>query len=505
MTAAHLNPPASTPFSKLSVPASGQIEAAVHRHFINGQWVASIDGRTLPTFAPSTGLVLGHLARGGQAEIDLAVAAARDALAGAWGRLSATERGRLLTRLAQRTADELERLAWIEAHDTGKPITVARNDLHALVRYFEFYGGAADKVHGQTVPFMYGYDVRVVREPLGVTGHIIPWNYPAQMFGRTLAPALAMGNAAVLKPSEEACLCCLELAQLAHEVGFPPGSLNVVTGLGAEAGSALSGHKKIDFVTFTGSPQVGEMVQSAAAKNAVPVVLELGGKSPQLVFADADLERAATTVVKAITQNTGQTCSAGSRVLVQRSIFDTFMARVSELFMDLRVGTPSEDADLGPVINARQRERVLRFVNENIEAGVPVLAQTPLPASLPEHGQFVAPVVFGPVQPQSRLAQEEVFGPVLAAIAFDEEDDAIRIANGTEFGLVASVWTRDGDRQARLSKQIKSGQVFINCYGAGGGIELPFGGTKRSGHGREKGLLALEEMSTTKTVVHFHN
>jgi aldehyde dehydrogenase (NAD+) len=294
------------------------------------------------------------------------------------------------------------------------------------------------------------------------------------------------------------------VAQLAHEVGFPAGSINIVTGFGPEAGAALSGHRGIDFITFTGSPQAGEMVQAAAAKNYVPVVLELGGKSPQVVFADADLEKAATTVVKAITQNTGQTCSAGSRVVVERSIFDSFMQRVNDKFRALRIGVPDQDADLGPVINARQRERVMRYIEENRASGVPIMVQTEMPASLPADGHFVPPTVFGPVDPQSRLAQEEVFGPVLAAMAFDDEEDAIRIANGTEYGLVASVWTRDGDRQARMAKRIKSGQLFINCYGAGGGIELPFGGTKRSGHGREKGFIALEEMSTVKTVVHHH-
>ncbi len=489
---------------RLSFAHTGAIVAQTHRHFIDGQWIDSLDARTVPTLAPATGQLIGNLARGGQREMDLAVAAARAALDGPWGRMTPTERGRLLMKLAQRVSDEAERLSWVEAHDTGKPITVARNDLQALVRYFEFYGGAADKVHGQTIPFLAGYDVKLVREPHGVTGHIIPWNYPAQMFGRTLAPALAMGNATVLKPSEEACLSCLEVAQLAHEVGFPPGSINVVTGIGPEAGAALSGHRGIDFITFTGSPQAGEQVQAAAAKNYVPVVLELGGKSPQVVFADADLEKAATTVVKAITQNTGQTCSAGSRVLVERGIFDSFMAQVNAKFRALRVGTPDQDPDLGPVINARQRERVLRYVEENASAGVPVMVQTALPTTLPQGGQFVAPTVFGPVDPSSRLAQEEVFGPVLAAIPFDDEDDAVRIANGTEYGLVASVWTRDGDRQARMAKRIKTGQMFINCYGAGGGIELPFGGTKRSGHGREKGFIALEEMSTVKTVVHHH-
>ena len=503
MTYRETEVPASQP-GRLAFPPDGAATTLAHRLLIGGEWVAAADGRTIPTQAPATGALLGHLARAAAEDVDTAVAAARAALDGAWGRLTAVERGRLLTRLSARILEEAERLSWIEAHDTGKPIGTARNDLASLARYFEYYGGAADKVHGYTLPFLDGYDAKVVREPHGVTAHIIPWNYPAQMFGRTLAPALAMGNATVLKPSEEACLACLEMAQLALEVGFPPGAINVVTGYGTEAGAALAGHPGIDFVTFTGSPEAGEKVQAAAARNAVPVVLELGGKSPQLVFADADLERAASFVVKAITQNAGQTCSAGSRVLVERRVFDRFMALVARGFQSLRVGVPADDGDLGPLINARQLERVARFVAAAREDGVPVLAETALPPSLPAGGHFTAPVVLGPVDPRSPLAQQEVFGPVLAAIPFDTEAEAVAIANGTEYGLVASVWTANGDRQARLAKKIRAGQVFINCYGAGGGIELPFGGTRRSGHGREKGFAALEEMSTTKTVVHHH-
>jgi aldehyde dehydrogenase (NAD+) len=408
-----------------------------------------------------------------------------------------------MMRFAALVLDHVERLAWIEAHDTGKPISQARADMRAVARYFEFYGGAADKVHGEVIPYLDGYNVTVVREPLGVTAHITPWNYPAQMFGRTIAPALAMGNAAVLKPAEEACVVCLELGRLAIEAGLPPGALNIVTGLGEQAGAALTRHPGINFVSFTGSPEVGRLVQEAAAIHHVPVVLELGGKSPQVVFADADLEAAAAAVCKAITQNAGQTCSAGSRVVVERSIFEPFMALVAQRFADLQIGRPEDDADLGPVINEVQQRRILGFIDNAVKDGVPVLAQV-RPAAELAHGFFVPPTVFGPVAIDHPVACQEIFGPVLAAQVFDSEDVAVAIANGTEFGLVAGVWTRDGARQQRLAKRIVSGQVFINCYGAGGGVELPFGGTKRSGHGREKGLMALEELSTTKTVVNYH-
>ncbi len=474
----------------------------LYSHLIGNQAVAGT-GTPLPVLAPATGVRFAWLASGGQAEIDRAVAAARAALDGQWGQKTAAERGRLLLRYSQLIIEHLDRLAWIEAHDTGKPISQARADISAVARYFEFYGGAADKVHGEIIPYLNGYTVSVTREPMGVTAHITPWNYPAQMFGRTLAPALAMGNATVLKPAEDACVVCLELGQLAIEAGFPPGALNIVTGLGHAAGAALARHPDINFMSFTGSPEVGQLIQEAAAVHHVPVVLELGGKSPQLVFADADLELAAAAVCKAITQNAGQTCSAGSRVLVQRPAFDKFMDLLSSHFAALKVGTPEQDGDLGPVISEVQRARVSGFIERARALGTPVLAQAVLPDSLPA-GFFVAPVVFGPVEAKHPLACEEVFGPVLAVQLFDTEQEAIDLANGTDYGLVAGVWTRDGARQQRVSKKIVSGQVFINCYGAGGGVELPFGGTKRSGHGREKGFMALEEVSNTKTVVQWH-
>lgn len=452
--------------------------------------------------APATGRPLAWLARGGAGEINAAVAAARAALDGEWGRSTASERGRILQAFAALVLSQSERLAWIEAHDTGKPITQALADIRAVARYFQFYGEAADKVHGEVIPYLNGYNVAVVREPLGVTAHITPWNYPAQMFGRTLAPALAMGNAAVLKPAEEACLVCLELGALAVEAGLPAGALNIVTGLGEEAGAALTRHPGINFVSFTGSPEVGRLVQEAAAIHHVPVVLELGGKSPQLVFADADLDAAATSVCKAITQNAGQTCSAGSRVLVERTVYEPFVRLLSARFAALRIGVPEADADLGPLINGTQQRRVLDFIENAQRDRLPVIAQAKVPAEA--KGFFVPPTVFGPVPADNPLVCQEVFGPVLALQVFEGEDEAVALANGTEFGLVAGVWTRDGARQQRMARRIVSGQVFINCYGAGGGVELPFGGTKRSGHGREKGLAALEEVSTTKTVVNYY-
>jgi aldehyde dehydrogenase (NAD+) len=471
---------------------------------IADQWVQAQDGRTLEVISPSDGLVFDTIARGTAHEVDGAVKAARAALAGAWGALNSTERGRLLMRIAQTVLDHEEELAQIEAKDTGKPLTTARNDIKVLARYFEFYAGGADKLHGQSIPFLNGHQVTLLREPLGVTAHIIPWNYPAQMLGRTVAPALAMGNAAVLKPAEDTSLSALRFAELALEAGLPAGALNVVTGLGEEAGAALSAHPGIDFISFTGSNEVGTLVQQAAARNAVKCVLELGGKSPQIVFDDVDVERAVPIIVKAIVQNAGQTCTAGSRLLVQRSIHDRFVQRVAQAFAQVRVGTPEMDLDCGPLMNPAQLQRVQRFIDQAKDSGIEVLAEGQIAKGVPAQGYFVKPTLFGAVPRTAALAQQEVFGPVLAVMPFEDEADAVALANGTDYGLLAAVWTENAGRLHRVAKAVKAGQVFMNCYGAGGGVELPFGGTKRSGHGREKGFMALEELSTTKTLVHYH-
>ena len=472
---------------------------------IDGKWVASVSGQTIDVINPCDGKSFTQIDRGNVADIDLAVAAAQRALDGAWGKMTATERGRILMRFGELIVKNAEEVAQIEARDTGKPLSVARADIVAVARYFEYYGGAADKVHGEQIPYMNGYNVNVVRVPHGVTAHIIPWNYPAQMFGRSLAPALAMGNAAVLKPSEDACLSGIRLAELAMEAGLPPGALNVVTGYGHEAGAALTAHTGINFATFTGSPEVGVLVQESTAKNSVPCVLELGGKSPQIVFNDADLSKALPVIVKAITQNAGQTCSAGSRLLIQEDIYDKFIGLVADAFKKVRVGTPEMDLDCGPIVNQKQFKRVNTFIDEAVASGVPLLARGVLAAGLAADGYFVAPALFGAVPRDHNLACKEVFGPVLSAMTFKDEDDAVRLANATEFGLVAGIWTENGSRQSRMAQKVISGQVFINCYGAGGGVELPFGGMKKSGHGREKGFLALEEMSTTKTIVQYFN
>ncbi|MGJ5181186.1 aldehyde dehydrogenase family protein [Bradyrhizobium oligotrophicum] len=472
--------------------------------FIDNNWQPAQSGRTIAMLAPATGQVIASIAAGDAPDIDLAVAAARRALDGPWGRLAAVERGRLLSKLGRLVEDHAEELAKLEAADTGKPMKQAKADVVAVARYFEYYGGAADKVHGDTIPFLDGFFVTTVYEPLGVTGHIIPWNYPGQMFGRTVAPALAMGNATVIKPAEEACLVPLRLAELAAEAGFPAGAINVVPGLGEEAGAALSAHDGIDFLSFTGSPEVGTLVQTAAARNHIGCTLELGGKSPQIVFADADLDAALTSVAAAIVQNAGQTCSAGSRVLVERTIWDRFLAELTLRFERITAGTPEMDLDLGPVISAVQKKRIENMLARAESGGAKRVASGKIAAGVPSEGFYVAPALYQHVARDSELAREEVFGPVLAAMPFDDEADAIRLANDTEFGLVAGVWSGDGSRAMRVARKVRVGQMFVNGYGAGGGIELPFGGMKKSGHGREKGFEALYELAAMKTLIVKH-
>ena len=470
--------------------------------FIGGVWGPASAGETLPVEDPSTGATICAIARGQAADIDAAVAAAEAARRGAWGRMTATERGRILTRIGQFVQGRAEDLARIEATDVGKPLAQARADAAALARYMEFYGGAADKVMGETIPYLDGYTVYTLREPHGVTGHIVPWNYPMQIIGRSVGAALAMGNACVLKPAEEACLTALAFAKLAEEAGLPPGALNVVPGLGEETGAALSAHPGVQHVSFTGSLAVGRLVQAAAAQNVVPVTLELGGKSPQIVFADADLDSALPFLVNAGIQNAGQTCSAASRLLVERPLYDALTARMAERYRALQVGPALDDLNVGPMISARQKEIVEGYLAKG--ADLEIAAEGRIVGNAPAGGHYVAPRLLANVPPAHVLAQEEIFGPVQALIPFEDEAEAVEIANGTGYGLVAAIWSRDGGRQMRLARALRSGQVFVNNYGAGGGVELPFGGTGLSGHGREKGFEALYGFSTLKTVAARH-
>lgn len=464
----------------------------------------SSSAATLPVIDPSNGEVFDELQRSNTQDIDEAVHAARHCFETVWRKIPAAERARLLMRLSLKVSEHAAELAALEQRDCGKPTKQARADVSALARYFEYYAGACDKLHGETIPYQDGYSVLTWREPHGVTGHVIPWNYPMQIFGRSVGGALAAGNACVVKPSEDACLSLLRVAQLATDAGFPPGAINIVTGYGHEVGAALAQHRGVDHISFTGSPQVGTLIQQMAAERHCPVTLELGGKSPQIVFADANLDEAIPVIINAIVQNAGQTCSAGSRLLVDELIYEPLLQRLGQAFEKLRAGPPAMDLDLGPLIRRSQQQRVWDFLSDAQVAGIPMVAQGRVVDEAPETGYYQAPTLLRDVPVAHRLAQDEVFGPVLSAMSFRDEDHAVELANATRFGLVAGVWTRDGARQFRMARRIQSGQVFINNYGAGGGVELPFGGVKSSGYGREKGFEALYGFTTLKTVAVRH-
>ncbi len=473
-------------------------------NYIANTSVPSTSGKTIPVIDPSDGQVFDDIQRSNAADIHTAVTAARDCFDMVWQHITALERGRLLMRLSSKVAEHADELALIEQRDCGKPVKQAKADAAALARYFEFYAGACDKLHGETIPYQNGFSVLTWREPHGVTGHIIPWNYPMQIFGRSVGGALAAGNVCVVKPSEDACLSLIRVAQLAAEVGFPAGAINIVTGYGHEVGDALARHQGIAHISFTGSPSVGTLIQQVAAARHCPVTLELGGKSPQIVFADADLDAAIPAIINAIVQNAGQTCSAGSRVLVEQSIYEPLLERLGQAFENLRVGPAAMDLDVGPLIRQSQQQRVWDFLSDAQVSSIAMVVQGQIVDEAPDSGFYQAPTLLRDVPVMHRLAQEEVFGPVLCAMPFKDEAHAIELANATQFGLVAAVWTADGARQFRMAKKLRCGQVFINNYGAGGGVELPFGGVKSSGYGREKGFEALYGFTTLKTVTIKH-
>lgn len=475
------------------------------KHFINGSYCTPTSKEVIEILDPSTGEVMDYIARGTVDDINNAVKAAKNSLQGDWGKKTPLERSRILMNIANIVLENKLELASIEKKDTGKPLNLALLDIETVARYFEYYAGAVDKVHGSTIPYSNEFCVLTLREPVGVVGHIIPWNYPAQMLGRTLAPALAMGNASVIKPSEDACLTSLRFLELATEAGLPPGAANIVTGYGHEVGEALTTHPDVELITFTGSPAVGIKVQQNAALNYTRCLLELGGKSPQILFKDANLAKAIPAVVKALVQNAGQTCSAGTRLIVQKEIYKEVIELIKSEFENLVAGPPESDPHCGPIITKRQYLTVKQFIQECKDDEIGIIGEGKISKLASKNGFFIKPIVFGPVPENHKLAQEEIFGPVLSIIPFEDESDAVRIANNTQYGLVSSVWTENGARQLRMAKKIQSGQVFINCYGAGGGVELPFGGVRKSGHGREKGLIALEEYSRLKTIVSQHD
>ncbi|CRZ14760.1 aldehyde dehydrogenase family protein [Mycolicibacterium neworleansense] len=464
-----------------------------------------IDGASVPSptqydnIDPATGRSIGAVARGGADEVDQAVAAARRAYA-RWRKTAPAQRSDALGAIADVIDGHRERLALLECEDTGKPLSQARTDIIVAARYFRFYAHAIDSYYGQSIPLGEDLHVYTRREPLGVTGHIIAWNYPMQLLSRAVAPAIAAGNTVVVKPADETPRTATELARLAIEAGLPAGVVNVVTGIGAEAGAALAANPGVDALGFIGSTRIGSEIAHAAAERVVPVVLELGGKSPQIVFADADLPRAADFITKAILQNAGQTCSAGSRLLVEAVVHDELLDLVLERFRRVSIGPGIADRELGPLISRKQQQRVTGLVSGNATGEILCGGGPPEDDELGD-GAYFSPTVIDAVDPASEIAQQEIFGPVLTVNSFHDEQEAVELANGTEYALLAALWTRDLSRAHRLAADVLAGQVYVNTYGAGGGVELPFGGFKKSGYGREKGYEALDAVTATKTVV----
>ncbi|WP_420096457.1 aldehyde dehydrogenase family protein [Brevibacterium sediminis] len=466
--------------------------------FIGGRHVPSL--LTYANIDPATGGQLGDIARAGADEVDRAVQAAAKAQQ-EWKRSSPEQRSRLLIATAAVITANRDDLARIESEDTGKPLTQAYADVDVCARYFEFYGHTIESYYGHAIPLAEDMHVYTRREPFGVTGHIVAWNYPLQLIGRAAATSLATGNCAVAKPADETPRSTVRLAELIHSVGFPAGAFNVVTGLGAEAGAALSAHPGVAHLGFVGSTQTGSAIAHAAADRVVPTVLELGGKSANIVFSDADIDAAIPSLVRSIIQNAGQTCSAGSRLIVHRDIHAEVVEKMAAAMAQVTIGYGLDDPMLGPLISAKQHERVDGFLSE-VDSGQIVTGGT-RPDGLADDlvaGAFITPTIVDSVDPESRIAQEEVFGPVVVTLPFADDDEAVALANGTDYGLVSALWTQNISRAHRLAAEVDAGQIFVNTYGAGGGVELPFGGFKKSGYGREKSIEALDEYTQTKTV-----
>ena len=466
--------------------------------FINGAWQPGHSTDRIEAIDPATEQVIATVPRGNAADIDDAVAAARAAFEGPWQRLKPKERARLLYDLARAIEREAEVFAELETRDSGKPLPTSRKETLSTARYFEYYAGIADKLHGEQIPLGPDYIDFTIREPLGVSAQIVPWNMPLNMIGRGVAPALAAGNTVVVKPAEQTSLTALKLGELFQLAGFPPGVYNVVTGYGPEAGAPLSTHPGIDGITFTGSVETGRRIMQAATVHIKPVVLELGGKSPHIIFADADLDVAAGEVAKGIYSNCGQICSAGSRVLIDERIREPLLEKLVARSRGVRVGPGLDSPDMGPLVSAEHFERVMGYIDVGRREGARVLAGGGRADGF-DRGYFIAPTVFADVAGDMRIAQEEIFGPVLAAMTFRDEDEALAIANGTKYGLAAGIFTNDINRALRLAAGIKAGQVYINEYYAGG-EETPFGGYKQSGFGREKGLATLQSYTQIKNV-----
>jgi aldehyde dehydrogenase (NAD+) len=465
---------------------------------VYGKRVPACSGRYFETFDPATERVIARVAEGDAADIDSAVRSARAAFEGPWGQMRASERGHLLLRLADLIRRDEDELVDLESLDSGKPVSaIRRQDLPAVLDTLSYYAGWPDKINGQVIPARRDALTYTVREPLGVVGAIIPWNFPLMIGMWKIAPALACGCTVVLKPAELTPLTALRVGELAMEAGFPPGVLNVVPGFGKTAGAALVDHPDVDKVTFTGSPAVGRQILRGAAGNLKRVTLELGGKSANIIFPDANLDMAVKAAAAGIFFNSGQVCSAGSRILAHEDIYEEVVERLAARARTVRVGDPKDTAtSMGPLVSAIQMKRVLDYIDVGRNEGARIATGGERPAG---SGYFVEPTVFADVRHDMRISQEEIFGPVAAVIPFRDDEDAMRLANGTSYSLAAGVWSADITRVHHFARCLKAGTVWVNTFGPTD-VRLPWGGVRDSGFGREHGEMAIENFTEPKTV-----
>ncbi len=469
--------------------------------FIDGAWVAPHSGATYSSIDPSTGEPWAEIAQGDAADVDRAVEAARKALRGPWSRLTASRRGAMMRRLAELMAEHGDRLAECETRDNGKTLRDTRGEIARAIEWITFFAGAADKINGDTIPVRPDALAYTIREPVGVVAAITPWNSPIYLDSWKLGPALAAGNTVVLKPSQQTSASALELAALIGEAGFPPGVVNVVPGSGSVVGAALAGHPGVNKITVTGEHRTAQEVMHAAAGNLKRLSFECGGKSPHIVFDDADIDKALVVATHSAFRSTGQSCALGSRLFVQRGIYDEFVAALAERAARIRVGLPFDpQTHIGPQASEKQLGKTLRYIDLGKEEGARLVTGGGRISDGPlARGYFVQPTIFADVDNRSRLAQEEIFGPVLAIIPFDTEAEVVEAANDTPYGLVAGLWTRDISRAHRVASQIQAGLVSINTFRPVHWM-LPYGGYKMSGFGRENGLEALRYYTEVKTV-----
>lgn len=481
------------------VLSTGRLAGLPNGHFIDGSFVASLGGGMMETFDAGRGTAYAQFAAGTAEDVDCAVRSAKAAFNG-WKRTRPAERGRILRAIADGLRAEADRFSIVEALDSGKRLSEAEGDLRGAARAFDYYAGAADKLEGAQIPLGPDYVAYTILEPVGVVAQIVPWNYPLSTTARGLAPALAAGCSVVVKPAETTPLTALMLAELAHRVGLPAGVFNVVTGAGAEVGGPLTAHPDIDHITFTGSVATGMRVMTEAARNVTRVQLELGGKSPHVVLADADLDRAVPDVMGAIFENAGQICSAGSRLIVERSIRDAMVEKLVPAITALKAGHGLTNPDLGPVNSSLQLARIAGHVDRARDRGADVLAGgSILTPDTALGGWFYAPTLIEAADPSDPIVQDEIFGPVLTLQVAEDFDHALALANGTDFALVAGLHTRDLSRAHRFAAEVDAGQVYVNEFFAGG-VETPFGGNRHSGFGRAKGREGILAYCQTKSV-----